>query len=743
MSRNDRNDYLWDRSGDPDPEIARLSDALAGLRAPATRSLTRRRLLAPAVLGVATAAVMMAIVASNRLPTQVVGLVSDERGTSAMIIEGGSRFELDVVTRGDQAAASERLVRGFEKRAFSVDERGMRFDVRYASPERLIVELPGDLNGVFGTRLLEHQGLYRPWELAVTSARSLEEDELELGAFRARDFDITGARYDDGVLEIDLSDAALSSLSAELPAGGSIALVDRSPSDRHDTAAGPDSWTSLGRIDGGAVRFETTDYFGMQVVRTIDAAHDDLLVNITSAQLIGPSLSPAQTWIARILFASFAGFLVFGIAAVAARRIRRLDPLVDRDDRRTPRRPVFVAALLTIAAIGAGLVWLGRGPFVGAAASVVDGPVDNSFPVGFGFSVVAAGFLLALVASVAVARWREDLVCGRRGDRFTRRGLAATAAVAVAVVIAVLFDAELDFMISAWPPADALGYAGTALMLVAAITALGARAIGGPWLCLAGAAAAAAIYAVGEALVTGQIGDDLGGGSVGIVALLIAGVSALTALLLSRPLGSPSAPVQAPIGGVMPFAIASCVGLLLHSSGELGEGAWAIAVLLIAPALTLLLGWLERSHHSLGPARVTGAESHRRAIAGGLGLTALWLGALFAADAVALSRLAPMIAITAVVATAIAMDLIAELRARGRRPQLAVAWSLHHPQLGALVERALDSQGFDVHLRARYLRGCLGILGAFAPISVMVDRDRIPEARELIAATLGCADVGE
>jgi hypothetical protein len=78
-----------------------------------------------------------------------------------------------------------------------------------------------------------------------------------------------------------------------------------------------------------------------------------------------------------------------------------------------------------------------------------------------------------------------------------------------------------------------------------------------------------------------------------------------------------------------------------------------------------------------------------------------------------------------------------ELRARWRRPTLAPAWSLHQPQLAGLVERALESRGLHCHMRARHLRTLLGIFGAFVPITAMVDRDRIDEAREVIASALG------
>jgi hypothetical protein len=143
-------------------------------------------------------------------------------------------------------------------------------------------------------------------------------------------------------------------------------------------------------------------------------------------------------------------------------------------------------------------------------------------------------------------------------------------------------------------------------------------------------------------------------------------------------------------------------------------------------------------------ARVAGdgaCEGHRgRRLA--LAASAGFLLALAAVEAIAFVPIGGF-AVIAALATAAVMDLVAELRARWRRPSLAPAADVHHPQLADMVARALDSQGLDVHLRAAHLRRCLGILGAVVPITVMVEQGRIGEAREIIDALLGCQEAAD
>lgn len=737
MSSNDRDDsYLWDRTGERDSEIDKLTAALAPLRAPAAYPLRpRRRWLTPAILGAVAAVAMIALVKPNRLPTQVVGLVSGERGASAVMIEGGTRLELDVVTSGDQRDASVRLVKGFEERVFE-DFGVKQFHVRYASPERLIVELPGDDRGFIAEMLLEREGLWRPFSLAVTSASELGDEDAKLGEVRVKNLDITAARYDMATdeLSVELTDEAAARLAAELSKGGSVALVDGAV--RGGRTLEREKVAALGTLDGHTATLAGDIFKVKEVVRALARGPGDLLVDIASIQVVGPTLSTAQAWIARGLFALFVGLLVFAIAGVAARRMSPLDPLVDPDRRSRRRRGIFAATSLAAVAIGLGLAST-RGPFVGAAATILQGPWAEGTTIGVGFAIFAAGFLLALAASVAVRPWRRDLICDP-GRRFLLRGELMAVSVAVALGIAAAFDAHSNVLIAPASPGDAIDYLVRAMLLASVIWLIGARALGGSWLCLTGACAAIACLLLAASLSLEQR-YGLDGIWIAAAVVLMAAVAALTAVLLSRPTGETTARVRAPLGGIAPLIIAVVIAEVLDYTHVLADDHAPLTTAAIAVPLALLLGWLARSRFSLGSARVARGEADRRAVASAVALTGLWLGALIAADAVAIPRLGRSIAILAAVATAVVMDLVAELRARRRRPGLAAAWNLHHPQLVGLVERALDGQAVDVFMRARYLRSCLGILGVFVPITVMVDRDRVDEARGLIASTLGCS----
>src|SRR5215472_2755603 len=96
-----RDDYLWDRSGEPDPEIVRMEQLLAAYRESGPRRVHRARWRNAGWLAVAASAVVALFVAGK--------LMTGARPSDWQVsIEGGERKRLNegqVVATGAKGAA--------------------------------------------------------------------------------------------------------------------------------------------------------------------------------------------------------------------------------------------------------------------------------------------------------------------------------------------------------------------------------------------------------------------------------------------------------------------------------------------------------------------------------------------------------------------------------------------------------------------------------------------------------------
>lgn len=771
MSPDDR--YLWDKSGDRDPEVDDLTATLASLRAPEARAFSRRRWwLAPLAISLAAAMAIVALVAPTQLPARVVALIGGERGTTAMMIEGGLRIELEVHTRSPDIDPGEAAAR----MAKSLDERG--FAVSFVSDERIIAEHPGGAaEYVRAIRALADTELAAPVRVAAIRGSSSDLAELataldldvsavgkpgalgaikELAGHRGLEIDRSGDRFYaferaalDGVeiteisrapggVQVRLSPGTKSRLRKEAGSGAQLALV----------VTDPYRFTHLNKILGTAPLAYSNpggpvfaiDRHGQELIdQLVDhpAPGAGAQLVLVSEQLIGPSLSAAQTWAARALFGMLVGLVAFGLAALAGRRARALEPLVERARDRRGRGRVAGAAALTASIVGLALIYLDGGPFISPIEPMLLGAVNDTPLFALGYSIMGAGFMLAFVLTAAVRPWRRDLIGDSRGGRrLVVRSLALSLLLGIALVGAVFFFPEIELLLFSSPALESAGFAAAAIGALALVLLLGSRALGGPWL-LGSLAVLATTSVTGSLSMIGK-----SSGQVTAVIIAAAAIGGASWVLLSRRFGSPSAPVRAPSGGLLPLVIAGGIGGAISehmiTSTEISAAASFGLHAAIAAPLVLVAVLLERRFaRGLGGARAVGIDRDRgarRALLLSLGFFA----AVLAIDSLARGAYLATFAILAVLWAAAAMDLVVEVKARWRRPGLRPAWNLHQPQLAGLVERALDSQGFDVLVRAQYLRTALGIFGAFVPMTVMVDGDRIDEARQTIAALLGC-----
>jgi hypothetical protein len=223
--------------------------------------------------------------------------------------------------------------------------------------------------------------------------------------------------------------------------------------------------------------------------------------------------------------------------------------------------------------------------------------------------------------------------------------------------------------------------------------------------------------------------------NLAVVVALLAVVCAATVALLTRPMGRDGIGLRAPLGGILPVSIGVGVAALFSGlAGELPLGERVTIQVAVAIPIGLAAALFElRIRRGLGGARVAGGDRSTAVIAVSLGFIAV----ILAVEGVARHLYLATFAVLAALTCAALLDLFGELRARWRRPTLTAAWNLHQPQLAGLVERALESRGLGCHMRARHLRTCLGIFGAFVPITALVDRERVGDAREIIESVLG------
>jgi hypothetical protein len=87
-------------------------------------------------------------------------------------------------------------------------------------------------------------------------------------------------------------------------------------------------------------------------------------------------------------------------------------------------------------------------------------------------------------------------------------------------------------------------------------------------------------------------------------------------------------------------------------------------------------------------------------------------------------------------ATALVLDLVAELRARRALPDLVPVWPEHRPYAVAAAREALAAAGIPVHVRAENVRRMLQFGGPFAPMDLLVRRADAERAAEILGAVL-------
>jgi preprotein translocase subunit SecY len=88
--------------------------------------------------------------------------------------------------------------------------------------------------------------------------------------------------------------------------------------------------------------------------------------------------------------------------------------------------------------------------------------------------------------------------------------------------------------------------------------------------------------------------------------------------------------------------------------------------------------------------------------------------------------------VSLIIAVAIALDLVEEMRIRKKEARLIKVAELHDIPIAGLVKSVLKQKGITCYLRGYYHRALLYFFGPFIEVSVLVPEDKVADAEELI-----------
>jgi SecY len=484
-------------------------------------------------------------------------------------------------------------------------------------------------------------------------------------------------------------------------------------------------------------------------------------VDLRPAEPIPQTVSDGDLLLVRVLLALAVGLALAVPIFLLERRARRIDPAVAPEPGRARRRPwgklsvtaagVGVSALsgfVTLPGLAPGTIERLGGPPPGGSMSIV----------ALGLGPILSAFIVVELAALLVPPWRH-LRVGGPADRSRLALAVGMLSIVFAVVQSWFIAGWLQSLGSEWLAPGAASFYRTIALLVAGTVGLALVALLVDRFGLGNGFAA--VILGGFALQVVPAVDWLRSDDAGAAQAIAMGLGVgLTVILTSAILRwrSPSSTAlsgfRMPTAGLVPYgmptAIIGVVGF--WPDVAMGLDAWwgtplgadlgrlvRDAALLII--LSAALSWAFSRPSRLGAVAASMDGPAARRLWWGLGRAAL-LSTAYLLALLAIERTLgdwafwaiPVLA--AALATAIAMDLVAEWRALARRDDLAPIWMLHQvPRVSPVVE-ALARNRIDVHTRGLHLRSLLHFFGPFVPILVMVPAARREEAVAILRAQL-------
>jgi hypothetical protein len=470
------------------------------------------------------------------------------------------------------------------------------------------------------------------------------------------------------------------------------------------------------------------------------------------------------------MFALLLGLGAFVLVFSVTRLIPRLMPRQsDAEPGSTSPTPLLVRAAMTVAALA---VWyyartvllpvIDQAEFLGAFA-----PSDSEYAMlsilGLGIAPIVSAFVLVELAALIVPAWRRLRGEGPDGGAAGRARLFP-----FVVGLSVVLSLVQGWFISVWLASlnsMGQGFLASDMSISAmAVTTLTMTAgvmlswILAAWISARGLCNGLAALILAEiliALVNIHELRALGPGTAAEIASWLAAVLVTilaTTLVLRARVGGDRG-FRLPTSGIVPLsqtvALAAFFGSLALVSDALPlewlawfapadqPSAHFIAVLL---AMTVLFSWLfsrpaGRSDKAplLAPTDDSaGAET--RAFWLATGLSAAYLGGLVLVHWWLRGRAATYSfePLSIAAATAIAMDLVAEWRARARMPDAVAIRPLQQVQLVDPILGLLEDAGITAFARARHYRALLFFFGPYMPIEIHVSAADADQARTLL-----------
>lgn len=708
---------MTDESKNDDLGLERLSElAFAGAPPRAHRPWLRVMILA-----LATALAAFAAIGPARVPARLVNLFTD-RPVTEVTMQGGSWIEVKLADRADRDQ-TEAVAAVFRHRGAAIAFSGVG---------RLILEVP-DLYSEDARAWAESISGSGTFELALVEGElpfdfnpGPEDTRIytgRTGYYRLGSKQIDSADIEGAAVEINPESRrpeVLVSFTAE--GAKKLAALTRDNLDRKlaiavsgEVVVAP---VIKSAIEGGRLAITVDgDEREMLSKATMLAAILDSeplpsAVEIVHVENVYPMEQSSPVLAARAVFAALIGLLAALVVLPLRRRLYLPDPDV------SPLRGVDAsrrAAWIGLLVSAAGFV---------AALTPAQLVLPNWGAYGYGHdswtaigvTPFLAGAVLALVAGWAVPALRR------------RRALVA-AIVGLAVLALEVKLLGDHFAASGMPrlPSGA-AIAGVGAMSVAlwgVALAVDRWGIGNGFIVvLAG-------ILVGEKitsafLISLQSATDLAIYFVGGAAII-----AITAYLLRVVKRSrDGAPVRLIGAGAAPLAVVALVNRHLDLQLFGSWPWWAATAALTAVAMALVL----RPIRASGPRVVSESVGPRRSMVAAVAVASFaYVAGLMVFGAVAIEPAWALAGpVTLAVGTAGFLDLVAELRARWRNPELVRVARVDDPRAAEVSAGALAAGGIDVHVANRNVRWLLGPAGAWAPLDLWVPAHRRDDAAAII-----------
>ena len=466
---------------------------------------------------------------------------------------------------------------------------------------------------------------------------------------------------------------------------------------------------------------------------------------LISEDIVKPTDTPLQMWLARLLLALGGGALVGLFAWIVVRvtrPVRRRAPAVQPGPWPASR---ILVTLFVPAAVVLGLSYLPVPTLDYEAFARVMGPSAISvMNLGaLGIAPLVAAYLLSELLAVTV--WRKRRHAGPEARRPIRDAF---------VVLAILLTALQAWTVCTYLQSiafeDLIPQTSQARIEVVAAFGLATAALAGVAAVIRSAGLGngyGALIASGWLILAVRGAAHIPTTTVLVLVVQVLAIAIPVALVLRwRVYGAGEAMLRVPTSGVLPIAQTGGVVFVLATLAWMDLGAVTgklfevvdftrrHASLAYVIGAVLVVAWSAAfAWPAAIPAERAGlARPSWTSWARATGVSLALLGAIVAVLAPGTQSPTLVNPVVIAIVTAVLLDAYDDMRAR--RVILDRVWTVHSVQRAELVERQLGDAGIPCHLAGAHVRTILGGFGAFAPIDVLVPTEHAPAAHTLLSS---------